>query len=284
MNYTIKNDILTVQISDNGAELMSVVKDGIEYICQGDPAYWSGRAYNLFPTCGRMYEGKYTYKGAIYDLKIHGIVRYSMCKVYEHSDTRIVFILESNDETRKIYPFEFKYFAEFILDGNKLTTKYTAVNTGNTDMYANFGGHPGFNVPLDNGNFDDYYLEFSEKCEPRKMIFANSTTVPFPIRDNKFIDLKHSLFDNDSFFLVGAADAVTLKSDKSSRSVRVNYPDMKYIGVWHAPKTDAPYVCIEPWCGSPARAGAYADLEAMQDMLRFKPNEEKSVSFDIIIK
>ena len=51
MNYTIKNDKITAQISDKGAELMSVIKDGVEYIWQGNPEYWSGRAYNLFPTC-----------------------------------------------------------------------------------------------------------------------------------------------------------------------------------------------------------------------------------------
>ena len=45
MNYTIKNDRLTAQISDKGAELMSVIKDGVEYIWQGNPEYWSGRAY-----------------------------------------------------------------------------------------------------------------------------------------------------------------------------------------------------------------------------------------------
>ena len=110
MNYTIKNNILTVEISSMGAELMSVKKDGVEYLWQGDPQYWSGRAYNLFPACGRMWEGKYICKGTTYEMKIHGIARYNECKVYEHTDDKIVFILESNEETRKIYPFDFKFF------------------------------------------------------------------------------------------------------------------------------------------------------------------------------
>lgn len=282
MNYTIKNDRITAQISDKGAELMSVIKDGVEYIWQGDAKYWSGRAYNLFPTCGRMVEGKYTFEGKIYDLKIHGIVRYSMCAVIEHNEDSIIFLLESNEETKAIYPFDFKFYAEFALNGDCLTTRYTAVNTGNRDMYCTFGGHPGFNVPLDNGDFDDYYLEFSEECEPREAIFSDGSTADFQIRDKKFIDLKHSLFDNDSFFLVNAAPAITLKSKVSRRFVTVSYPQHKYIGVWHAPKTDAPYVCIEPWCGSPARAGGYSDLATMQDMYTLKPDTSKTISFDII--
>lgn len=64
MNYTIFNDFLEVTVSDVGAELMSVKskKDGTEYLWQGDPAFWAGRAYNLFPICGRLTEGRYTFK------------------------------------------------------------------------------------------------------------------------------------------------------------------------------------------------------------------------------
>ena len=49
--------------------------------------------------------------------------------------------------------------------------------------------------------------------------------------------------------LKGTAKCVTLKSDKTEKSVKVSFPNMKYIGFWHRPKTDAPYVCIEPWYG-----------------------------------
>ncbi len=284
MNYTIKNDILTVEIASLGAELMSVKKDGVEYLWQGLPEYWSGRAYNLFPTCGRMWEGKYLCKGNTYEMKIHGIVRYMECEVFEHESDRIVFTLVSNEETRKIYPFDFKYFAEFKLEGNKLIHKYTAVNTGDTVLPCTFGGHPGFNVPLAGGEFEDYYLEFSEECEPKEAEFSKSGKVEGLLRKNKFIDLKHSLFDNDSFFMTGCADMITLKSDKSERSVTVSYPGFTYLGVWHMPKTDAPFVCIEPWYGSPAPLGQYSDIEKMDDMFHLEPNESKTVSFDIIIK
>ena len=284
MNYIIKNDILTVEIASRGAELTSIKKDGVEYVWQGLPEYWSGRAYNLFPTCGRMWEGKYICKGKIYEMKIHGIVRYLECAVYEQSEDKITFILKSNEETRKLYPFDFKYFAEFILEGDKLITKYTAVNTGDAVLPCTFGGHPGFNVPLDNGNFEDYYLEFSEECTPKEAFFSHSGKVDGLLRDNKFIDLKHSLFDNDSFFMTDMADTITLKSDKSERSVTVVYPDFTYLGVWHMPNTDSPYVCIEPWYGSPAPLGQYSDIETMQDMFHLASNEKKTVSFDIIIK
>ena len=60
MEYVLKNGTLTATVESYGAELRSVVKDGAEYLWQGDPAYWAGRAPVLFPICGRLVEGKYT--------------------------------------------------------------------------------------------------------------------------------------------------------------------------------------------------------------------------------
>ena len=64
MNHVIENEALRVTVSSMGAEMISAVdkNDGTEYVWQGDATYWTGHAYNLFPICGRLTEGKYTYK------------------------------------------------------------------------------------------------------------------------------------------------------------------------------------------------------------------------------
>ena len=63
MIQTIENEFLIVQINDTGAELVSLKskKTGIEYLWQGDAKYWKGRSPVLFPICGRLYKGKYTF-------------------------------------------------------------------------------------------------------------------------------------------------------------------------------------------------------------------------------
>ncbi|HFU4208964.1 TPA: aldose 1-epimerase family protein, partial [Streptococcus suis] len=49
----LKNENLTVQFSELGGQIISIKdKDGIEYLWQGDPTYWSGQAPVLFPICG----------------------------------------------------------------------------------------------------------------------------------------------------------------------------------------------------------------------------------------
>ena len=45
---------------------------------------------------------------------------------------------------------------------------------------------------------------------------------------------------------------VTMRAPGKDKFLRLSFPDMKYLGVWHAPKTEAPYVCLEPWTSVPA--------------------------------
>jgi len=55
--------------------------------------------------------------------------------------------------------------------------------------------------------------------------------------------------------------------------VTVSFPDMPYLGVWHWPKKDAPYVCIEPWASLPSREGKTAVLEEQADLIRLDPGK-----------
>ena len=60
----LQNEELKVQIKELGAEVQSVItKEGRECTWQGDPTFWKGRGPHLFPICGRLTDGKYTYKG-----------------------------------------------------------------------------------------------------------------------------------------------------------------------------------------------------------------------------
>ena len=69
------------------------------------------------------------------------------------------------------------------------------------------------------------------------------------------------MFDDDAIVLENMASSVTLKSKKDNKGVRVTYPNMSYLGIWHMPKTEAPYICIEPWSSLPSRKDVIEDLE-----------------------
>lgn len=287
MNYILKNDELTVTLSDLGAEMISVKRGECEYVWQGDEKYWNGQAPLLFPICGRLINSSYLLDGKTYELSIHGFARRSTFRTELATDTEIRFVLEATEETRVSYPFDFVLTVTYRLEGARLVTEATIRNTGDRVMPASFGGHPGFNVPLNGeGTFEDYYLEFCEACSPDEVVmtptcFLTGGRKPIELQEGRILPLRHSLFDIDAIFMARIASGVTLKSDKSARSVTLEYPDMPYLGIWHKPRTDAPYVCIEPWCGLPDYDGEPADILQKSDMFRLCPNAEKKVSFSV---
>lgn len=289
MIYSIDNGTITLAVSTKGAEMMSVKKDGTEYLWQGDPKYWADRALNLFPICGRLTDGKYTYKGKTYELSSHGFARSSEFEMTKKTENSLTFTLKPNDEIKSRYPFDFVFDVVYTLSGNKIGVEYRVENKGENTMYFALGGHPGFNVPIGGeGEFEDYYIEFKcDKCKPQELLleqcFMSDNTAPFALEENKKWHLRHDLFDNDAHFIFDMCPTCTLKSDKSKKSVTMHYPDMKYVGFWHEDKTDAPFLCIEPWTGVPAYFQKIDDIETKRDMFALEANQQKTVCFDMEI-
>ena len=103
MNYTLKNDVLTVEISDLGAQILSVKRGNCEYIWQRDEKYWANCAPIMFPVCGRIFGSTYTYGGKEYHMENHGFARMSVFEVKQDDDCHITFTLTDNEETLKQY-------------------------------------------------------------------------------------------------------------------------------------------------------------------------------------
>ncbi len=288
MNYIIENDLVKVEVSDKGGELYSMIlkSDGTEYLWQRDAKYWKGGAYNLFPICGGLYDGKYIYKGKTYEMTFHGVVRDNVLSVNKISDEKIAFTLVPNDEIRAMYPFDFEYTVTYALNGTSVSTEYSVKNNGKNDMYFGVGGHPGFNVPLTSGeSFEDYYLEFDDVAPVKKYIFEPEfDTIEYQLKDGKIFELEHSLFDIGAIFLTDMSRAVTLKSKTGGKSVRVEYPGFQNLGIWHAPKVDAPYICIEPWDSIADKGDSIVDIEKKTQMTCIAPNEIYKNEFRIIVK
>lgn len=291
MIYTIKNDFLTVQISSEGAELMSIMaNDGLEYLWQGNSEFWGGRAYNLFPICGRIWDGKYNYEGKTYEgLKSpHGFIRKSQAsEVKEISDRCVEFIFTSNDDTKKFYPFDFVYSIKYTIKANRLDMDIKVKNNDEKELIFSVGGHPGFNVPFAGGKFEDYYLSFENGANAKQIYMSDACFITDRVDDfrlvgGKILPLTHNLFDRDAIVLENVFDSITIMNGMSERAVKVIFPkEMKYVGIWHAPKKEAPFVAIEPWTSLPAYDGKIDDLETKRDMFKLKPNEEFNLTWTI---
>lgn len=292
MLYTIKNDKLIVEISNHGAELMSVrdAQNGYEYIWQGDKRFWEDRSPTLFPICGQLFGGKYTHKGKEYSMSGHGFAKDMSFELKSSDEASITLEIRSNEYTKSFYPFEFEFSVTYKLSGNELSVEANIANTGDEILPATFGAHPGFNIPLsDDCKFEDFYFEFSEECYPNQLTILDDamfagTTETLMLKDNRILPLKRELFKIDGIFMNRIADEITLKSDKNPRSVTVKYKGFPYLGIWQEYGEDTPFICVEPWCGLPDYEGLSRDIMKKNDMFRISPNHTKSIYYSIIFR
>ena len=127
MTYRIENEFLVAEIAELGAELVSLKlkDDSCEYIWQGDEKYWTGHAPIMFPICGRLIDGKYTYRGKSYELGCHGFARHTNFSLVGAKNDEITLSIKSDDSTREIYPFDFIFTVTFSLVGKALNVKYS---------------------------------------------------------------------------------------------------------------------------------------------------------------
>lgn len=288
MNHTIQNEFLTVTVARKGGELQSILgADGTEYLWQGDPAYWPDRALNIFPYVARLTEGAYDLDGQRHHMAIHGIAPYREFTPVAQEQTRLVLELKSDEETFREYPRAFAFRIVYALEGSTLSVIYEVENRDGKTMYFGLGGHPGFQVPFAGGAFEDYRLRFLTSCAPQRVgfteaCFLSGEDAPYPLEDG-CISLHHDLFDEDAIVLKNMSHAVTLEGPAGGHSVTVSYPQMDYLGIWHMPKTDAPYVCIEPWSSLPSTQDKIAVFEEQADLISLAPGKTYQNKWSISI-
>ena len=287
---TIFNSRIVLTVDTLGAQMLSL-KDhhGIEYLWQGDPNYWSDRSPNLFPIVGRMTNDCYSCYGQRYRMELHGFAQSREFTVTKLKDDSVTMELSSDTFTKQQYPFNFTLQIEYTLKENTVNICFQIINRDSKTMPFGIGGHPGFNVPLVEGEcFEDYRLEFVKPCQPdiigfTEQGFSNGQDALYPLQEGKYIPLRHELFDDDGFMLKHTCREVMLRSCISGRGVKVCFPQMPYVVFWHAPKTDAPYVCIEPWSSLPARQDIVEELTFKSDMVQLSAGNEYSSNWSITI-
>ena len=103
----------------------------------------------------------------------------------------------------------------------------------------------------------------------------------FSLEDGVRIPLSHDMFDDDAIVLTDMASSVTLKSKKSNKGIKVTYTNMDYLGFWHKPKVEAPYICIELWSSLPSRKGVVENLETQPSLVALKAKCEYENRFTI---
>ena len=289
MEYRLKNSLLEIRIESLGAELVGIknLETEEEYIWQKNPEYWAKSSPVLFPFVGALKGNRYFYEGKEYEFILkHGFARDYEFQVNDQIGNYLEFIFSSNDETKKIYPFDFKLYIRYVLDGKKIKIEYKVENIGEKEMYFSLGAHPAFNIPVGNGiDFSDYYLEF-EKEETGEVKTFNGVLISSQNKikafEGKIINLDINTFENDALIIEKPnSNIVYLKNRKNNKGIKFEYKGFKYIAFWNKP--GAEYVCLEPWNGISDFDNASGDLKEKAGIEKIEMNEvyNKTLSIEI---
>lgn len=280
---TIRNERLTAQIHELGAELKSLVMDGKEYIWGGHPDIWKGSCPLLFPICGGLKGDKYTYKDQEYSLPRHGFGRTKVFTLETVTEDSAVFLLKADAETKAVYPFDFELRVIYTLEAETLEITYQVKNPGTETMYFSIGSHEGYFTPE---GVEDYDIWFPEEetlntyvlCGP----LLSENCLPI-IKKQKCLPIYEKYFMIDTLvFKDLKSRSALLRNRKTGRGIRVDFPDAKYFMVWHKP--GAPYLCLEPWNGVADSVDADGAIETKEGIMTLAPAEEYRNTHSITIQ
>ncbi len=248
----ISNKRLSVIIKEKGAELQSIQLDGLEYLWQADAKYWAKHSPVLFPIIGELKDGKYFYDDKEYQLSRHGFARDKLFVAEKITAEAVTLSLQSDPETLGVYPFKFVFSLQYEIKNNELSCTYIVENIDDKDLYFSAGSHPAFRVPLNEKlPYKDYKLKFNNDDNLKRYVLHNGLTgdeTETIHLEKKELQLEPSLFYKDAIVLKHIkSDQIKLFSDKDPHGLNFNFEGFPYFGIWAS--KDAPFVCLEPWCG-----------------------------------
>ena len=271
--YTISCNGMKAEISNVGAQLRSLKdKNGKEYMWSADPAFWPKSAPIMFPICGGLRNDSYIYNGVEYPLEKHGFTMMYEFECESISESSVTFLLKSNEQTYKIYPFSFEFRVSFAVDGTTLTVSFSTKNTGNNTMYYSPGGHEAYACPT---GIEDYDVIFDENEQLYRTVLDGNLLEHKTEKvetDGNVLHMKYSHMDNDCLNFSGIKSrGVKLVNRLDGKGVRVEFADFDYFVIWT--KKGAPYLCLEPWNGIPDRVDSDRMIEHKEG-IRVLPSGE----------
>jgi len=264
----IQNDKLAVGINTLGSELMYInSRSGTEFLWNGDECVWSYRAPVLFPICGGLKEDTYTFKNKTYMLEKHGFASQMEFYGKRINNAKAEFILSSDENTLKEFPFPFTLTIVFEVIGNTLKVSNIVKNMSDEAMYFSIGAHEGYSCPE---GIEEYEIRFPDKHTLNSYVLDGNLLTDNVIRmieDSDTLPLKYEYFAVDALvFKHIAFNSATLVHKNSGRKVQVTFDGADYFLLWTKP--GAKYICLEPWHGVQDIVGSSYDITKKEGIIQ----------------
>lgn len=286
---TLTNKQLTAHFLLQGAELIALKDhEGNDYLMRDD-RYWGYTSPHLFPVVGMLRESALRHKGKDYPQKRHGFARNMEFQVVYHEENTLIFELVSNEETKKLYPFEFLLRVIYSLQGSSLSVTYEVINRSEEPMPFSIGAHPAFWVPFHKDqNFTDYTLVFEKEehleripidittgllKKPKELFLEKSNTIP----------LHKDLFKDDALIFENLKSTyISIVSNHKTGSVRFHFKNFPFLGIWTT-EDSAPFLCLEPWAGHADYEDFTGEFLAKEDNVILMPEASEKFTYSIEI-
>jgi galactose mutarotase-like enzyme len=284
MVYVLQSDNLKVSILSKGAEISSIKCNGLEYIWQANSEVWPRHTPVLFPIVGRLKDNAYSVNDQNYSLSQHGFARDKEFKCIAQSEKEISFELNSDEDIRKMFPFDFNLFIKYTLEKDVLICSYVVTNVSSKNLFFSIGAHPGFKIPIvESETFEEYKLKFDPRKEYQTTVLKDgllSETTEKLYLNNGELNLKNSLFDKDALvFENSQIDHLSLISP-SGKGVELVCKDWPYFGIW-SKKGCSEFVCLEPWYGITDSVNASRDLKTKKGIIELEGGKKFECTFSI---
>ena len=267
MIYTLENDEAILKVDTYACEIASFRRKDkdIEYMWQGDPAYWKNRGPVLFPHVSSTKSKILNFKGQDHKVTNHGFCRNSEFEFVKQTDDSLSFRLVDSEETYSQYPYHFELLVKYTLKDCEVFIDYEVVNREDGDLYFGFGQHPAFNCPLvEDKEFSDYRVEFEKEDV-----------------ENCRVDLSYELFERYPTFVVNDPQSrVFTLTDGTNKVVMRTSDKYRIFALW---TPHAPFVCLEPWVNTLDGNDETTPFEE-RDVIRIGKGETYSIgySFEIV--
>ncbi len=281
----LANGQLTARISDLGAELQALAPaGGPDLLWHGDPAHWGGRSPVLFPIVGRAEGDRIAVNGHQAQMAQHGFARRSRFTRLAADATTCRHALQASDATRAVWPFDFRLELTHALDGPSLAVTAEVFNLDTRPMPFGLGFHPAFLWPLPGAEGQPHHIRLDNGAEPALARLQGGlmtdARLPSPFRAGALV-LDPAMFEADAMiFPEGAGDGLSYGAAGAPR-LQFAFTGLPNLALWSKP--GAPFLCIEPWHGMAALAGAGPEIAARPWTVTLPPGESQSFGWRVTV-
>ncbi len=288
----IKNEKYKVEIYINrvGAELIGwkigEKKYGVLYR-DGEiappPKGWKNHATILFPVVGRLKNNISKYDSKIITFKKnHGFARDYLFSpisiILKKKSASITYLMKSDDNLKKYYPFDFNFYVTYIIKKDKLKVKFIVENLSQEVLYFSLGWHPGFVIYNESS-----YLQFKGK-----------NLIYYKVSENNLLTGEKEVIDKVKFnqLLLGDIKKALIFEIKEKKyrkllfynglfKIFIKFKDFPFLGIWSEDKKR--FICIEPWHGTDDFENQ-TPFDEKLGIISLKKRKKKTFSIELRIK